>query len=126
MVSTRLMLPVCMALAGCASVVPLDLPRQAAWAPDLAALHHDGVAVTQPLSIAQVAALAVQNNSDLIATRAQRGVAQAQVLQAGLLPNPQVTGAYLPLVAGVSTTSAWNAGISEDIRSLITLSSTRR
>lgn len=48
------------------------------------------------------------------------------MLQAGLLPNPQVTGAILPLLAGVGTTVAWTAGFSQDIRSLITLSATRR
>jgi outer membrane protein TolC len=47
------------------------------------------------------------------------------VLQAGLLPNPQFTGAFLPLLAGVGTTPAYNAGLSEDIRALIILSSLR-
>jgi len=79
-----------------------------------------------PLTVSEVAVLAVQNNPDLRAVRQQHGVAQAQLLQAGLLPNPQVTGAMLPLVAGLGTTTAWNAGISEDIRSLITLSTRRR
>jgi outer membrane protein TolC len=113
-------------LTGCAATSPLELPRQASLATNTNALRHDGFALTQPFTIAETTALAVQNNPDLIATRAQHGVAQAQVLQAGLLPNPQVTSAYLPLVAGVGTTSAWNAGIGEDIRSLITLSSTHR
>ncbi|MEA2744682.1 MAG: hypothetical protein QOG25_3053 [Acetobacteraceae bacterium] len=120
------LLPLCLLFTGCATTSSLELPLQAALAPEVAALRHEGIATTQPLTIAQIAALAVQNNPDLIALRAQHGVAQAQVLQAGLLPNPQVTGAYLPLVAGVGTTSAWNAGISADIRSLITLSSARR
>jgi outer membrane protein TolC len=122
----RILLPLCLLLTGCAATSPLELPHQAILAPDVNALRHDGFAIRKPLTITQIAALAVQNNPDLIATRAQHDVAQAQVLQAGLLPNPQVTGAYLPLVAGVGTTSAWNAGIGEDIRSLITLSSTRR
>lgn len=122
----RILLPLCLLLTGCATTSPLELPRQATLALDVSALRHDGFAIRQPLTITQIAALAVQNNPDLIATRAQHGVARAQVLQAGLLPNPQVTSAYLPLVAGVGTTSAWNAGIGEDIRSLITLSSARR
>jgi outer membrane protein TolC len=113
-------------LAGCAGTHPLNLPHDAALAPDLGALRHGNLSVVEPLTVAQVAALAVENNPDLSAMRAQHGVAQAQVLQAGLLPNPQLTGAFLPLLAGVGTTSAWNAGISEDIRSLVTLSSTRR
>jgi outer membrane protein TolC len=113
-------------LAGCAATSPLELPRQAQLATSTEALRHDGFALSQPLTVAEVAALAVQNNPDLIATRAQHGVAQAQVVQAGLLPNPQLTASFLPLVAGVGTTSAWNAAIGEDIRSLITLRSTRR
>jgi outer membrane protein TolC len=113
-------------LAGCASYRPLKLSDTAPLASSIDALKHDGIAVAQPLTIGQVAGLAVENNPDLIAMRAQHGVAQAQLLQAGLLPNPQVTGAILPLVAGPGTTSAWNAGLSEDVRSLIILSSTRR
>src|ERR1700694_2938008 len=42
------------------------------------------------LTVSEVAVLAVQNNPDLRAVRQQHGVAQAQLLQAGLLPNPQV------------------------------------
>ena len=62
-------------------------------ADSLAALHHDEVNIAAPLTVSEVALLAVQNDPDLRAARAQHGVAQAQVLQAGLLPNPQVTGA---------------------------------
>src|SRR6185437_7954824 len=122
----RQLVAICLVLAGCSGVAPLELADHASLAPSLDALHHDGVTLSQPLGITQLAALAVQNNPDLIATRAQHGVAEAQVLQAGLLPNPQVTGAILPLVAGVGTTTAWNAGISEDVKALITLSANRR
>ncbi len=94
-------------------------------ADSLGSLHRDGINKVAPLTVTQVALLAAQNNPDLLAIRAQHGVAQAQVLQAGLLPNPQFTGAFLPLVAGVGTTPAYNAGLSEDIRALITLSSSR-
>jgi outer membrane protein TolC len=113
-------------LAGCASYSPLNLPSTVPLASSVAALRHDEIPVTRLLTISQVAALAVENNPDLVATRAQRGVAQAQLLQAGLLPNPQFTGAVLPLVAGVGTTTAWNAGVGQDIRSIITISATRR
>jgi outer membrane protein TolC len=115
-----------LALAACAEPGALPLPARPELADSLTALHHDEVNVAELLTISEVALLAVQNNPDLRAARAQHGVAQAQLLQAGLLPNPQVTGAALPLVAGPGTTMAWNAGISEDIRSLITLSSRRR
>jgi outer membrane protein TolC len=89
-------------------------------------LQHDGMKLPARLTVSQVALLAVRNNPDLRAARAQHGVAQAQVLQAGLLPNPQLTGSFLPILAGPGTTPAWSAGISEDIRALITLSSIRR
>jgi outer membrane protein TolC len=115
-----------LALTACATAGRLPLPTRPELAESLAALHHDEVNIAAPLSVADLALLAVQNDPDLRAARAQHGVAQAQVLQAGLLPNPQVTGAALPLVAGVGSTMAWNAGISQDIRSLITLSSRRR
>jgi outer membrane protein TolC len=117
---------ICLTLAGCGGVAPLQLPDHASLAPRIEALRHDGIPISQALNIAQLTDLAVQNNPDLIATRTQHGVAEAQVLQAGLLPNPQVAGAILPLVAGVGTTEAWNAGISQDIRALVTLSANRR
>ncbi len=70
--------------------------------------------------------LAVQTSPDLIASRAQHGVARAQLLQAGLLPNPILTGAILPLIAGVGNTNAWNAGLSTDVTALSTLRARRR
>ncbi len=94
-------------------------------ADSLGGLHREGIDTAAPFTVTQVALLAVQNNPDLHAVRAQHGMARAQVLQAGLLPNPQFTGAFLPLVAGVGTTPAYNAGLSEDVRALITLSSAR-
>lgn len=116
----------CAGLAACARYGPLPLPAKPDLAGSLIGLRHGGVSFDAPLSVSEVAVLAVQNNPDLRAVRAQHGVAQAQLLQAGLLPNPQATGAILPLVAGLGTTTAWNAGLSEDIRSLITLSTRRR
>ena len=113
-------------LASCAAPADLALPTRPLLRDSLNALRHDGVALPARLTVSQVALLAVRNNPDLRAIRAQHGVAQAQVLQAGLLPNPQFTDSYLPVLAGPGTTPAWSAGISEDVRALITLSSTRR
>jgi len=112
-------------LSGCATYRPLELSSTAPLALNVASLDHE-ILGAQPLTVTQVEILAVKNNPELVAARAQRQIAQAQLLQAGLLPNPQVTGAILPLVAGVGTTTAWTAGLSQDIRTLITLSSTRR
>jgi outer membrane protein TolC len=123
----RLMIPAAfgLALGACAAPAELKLPATPNLADSLAGLRHDGIDIASPLTVSRVALLAVRNNPDLLAVRAQHGVAQAQVLQAGLLPNPQVTGAILPLAAGFGTTQAWIAGISQDIRSLITLSGSR-
>jgi len=113
-------------LAACMSDQGLPLPRQPALAPSVASLRHQGVALGGRLSVADIARLTVQNDPDLLAMQAQHGVAQAQLLQAGLLPNPQISGAFLPLLAGFGTTNAFNAGFTEDIRALITLRSRRR
>jgi outer membrane protein TolC len=114
-----------LSLASCAAPAELPLPSQAVLSDSLDGLNHDGMLLQPKLTVSQVALLAVRNNPDLRATRSQHGVAQAQVLQTGLMPNPQFTGAFLPLVAGLGTTPAYNAGLSEDIRALIVLSSSR-
>jgi outer membrane protein TolC len=126
MLLRRLMLAALgLALAACGAPADLPLPVQSGLAASLDGLRRDGVDASAPLTMTQVALLAAQNNPDLRAVRAQHGLAQAQVLQAGLLPNPQFTGAFLPLVAGIGTTPAYNTGLSQDIRALITLSSSR-
>jgi outer membrane protein, heavy metal efflux system len=114
-----------LALAACAGPADLPLPAAPQLADAVAGLRHDGIDIASPLTVTLVALLAVRNDPDLVAVRAQRGVAQAQMLQAGLLPNPQIAGSIMPLVAGFGVTQAWNAGISQDIRSLITLSRAR-
>lgn len=77
---------------------------------------------TRVISVAQIDRLVLANNPDLVAARTQLGVAQAQVLQARLLPDPQVTGAYPFLVGGPGTVDAFSAGLNQDVRSLVTLS----
>src|SRR3978361_189305 len=125
-VPTAAWIAAALTLASCSAPADLPLPTRPRLCAVLDGLDREGISLQPRLTVSQVALLAVRNNPDLRAARAQHGVAQAQVLQAGLLPNPQFTGAFLPLVRGGGTTPAWNAGISEDIRALITLSSTRR
>jgi outer membrane protein TolC len=69
--------------------------------------------------------LALQNNPDLVPARAQRGVAQAQLLSAGILPNPSLNASYGFLLGGPGTTGAFAAGLSQDLKSLVTLSAKR-
>jgi outer membrane protein TolC len=112
-------------LAGCAHYTALPLPHEAALAPSVAALPAPQ-AETAPLGVDQVVALALANNPDLQAIRAKHAMGLAGVRQAGLLPNPSLTGAFLPLLSGVGTVPAWNIGLSQNIRSLIVYSSKKR
>ena len=111
-------------LAGCAHYEPLPLPSRAPLAATVSELQ--GAPAKRPLRVSDVVLLALQNSPDLLATRAQRGVSQAQVLQAGLAPNPNLNGAILPLAAGIGDTTAWNLGLTYDIKSLVTLRTRRR
>ncbi|HKR28169.1 MAG TPA: TolC family protein [Acidobacteriaceae bacterium] len=113
-------------LAGCARYHPHPLPA----APDLARTPQITVALKEfavpglpshpipagGLDETTVMTLAVLNNPDLKAARLQAGVAGAELLQAGLLPDPQI---------GVSFgKSALNYGgalsLSEDIQAILT------
>jgi outer membrane protein TolC len=107
-------------LAGCASYSPLPLSATPQLAPAVDRLAHDQPLPAGPLTVAQVTALAVQNNPDLRAVRAQHGVAQAQLIQAGVLPNPLFDANILPLVAGIGNTVAWNANLAFNFGTLVT------
>jgi outer membrane protein TolC len=122
--SRALLLFTCAALAGCAHYSSLPLAQAPPLAPSVAALP--GIAPGAPLSVARVTALALQNNPDLRAARTRHGLAQAQLLQSGILPNPSFAGALLPLISGAGTVTAWNVGLTQDIKSLITYRARRR
>ena len=88
------------ATAGCESYQPAPLPATPVLTASINGLRAPGVDTSGALRVSDIAALAVANNPDLAAARTQRRVAQAQVFQAGILPNPTVTAAILPLAAG--------------------------
>ncbi len=93
-----------MAILGCATYHPLPLDRQAerrALAPpDMRAVTVEAARIRHPLlepvhldlaqglTPDQAAVVAVLTNPQLRVARDQRGLVQAQVIQAGLLPNP--------------------------------------
>lgn len=104
--------------SACASYRPLPLPT--APSQTLAAQVQASFPAG-PLSADRVAALVLRDDPDLVAARRQKGVARAQLLQAGLLPDPSFSGALLPLLAGPGDTLQWNAVVQEDLRALITL-----
>jgi outer membrane protein TolC len=78
-----------------------------------------GTASDKPLSLTEVATLAVQRNPDLVATRAKSDIAEAQAVAAGLLPDPQLSvSADHPTEPG--TVNGYVLGLSEELQTLIT------
>lgn len=71
----------------------------------------------------EAAVLAVLLNPTLRADRDRRGLARAQLLQAGLLPNPQLSYSKDYVTGGntAGTVSAFGLGASWDVDSLVTL-----
>ena len=117
--------------AGCASYEANELPLRSTLVASVAALDRTKqgggqISAEQPLTLTDVALLAVQNNPDLKAIRARRGIAQAQVIQAGLLPDPVLSGSYGVLLAGPDFANAFSASLTGDIAALVTLSARRQ
>jgi outer membrane protein TolC len=112
-------------IGGCATYAPLPLNKGAALADRAGDLNHEAHPLPPQLGMDDVALLALRNNPDLVAARTQRGLAQAQILAAGIAPNPSLSGSYGFVLGGPGTTAALAAGLSQDLKSLITLSSKR-
>jgi outer membrane protein TolC len=110
---------ICVVLSACAEYAALPLDRSTLLKSDVRSLQHIGFALPQRLGVNDIARLAVENNPDLIAARTQRGISEAQVLQASILPNPSVSGGYAFLLGGPGTFDAITASIGQDIKSLI-------
>lgn len=86
-------------LAGCASYERLPLNKESSLAARASDLEGaDGKRIT----LATLDRLVVINNPDLRAARAKLGVAAAQVMQAGILPNPAAAVSYPFVIAGPS------------------------
>ena len=130
---TAAMLPLILGMAGCTLYTPKplattpsllrDLPHLVAKAdrqplPDLAS---HPVNPDHGLDMTEVEMLAVTNNPDLKVVRDERGIAAAQLMAAGILPNPQLTaGLDHPTSSGPGLVNAFNFGLSYDVGSLIT------
>ncbi len=115
----------CLALAGCVAYRPAPLPLGVPLKPSLAALDKRipggaEIAVAAPLPPGRVAALALLNDPDLVAARAAHGVGQADLLTAGLLPDPSVTAGFAGLISGPGSVPAISAGFAQDVSALIT------
>ena len=90
----------------------LSVPAREFWLPGLKphAFPQNGLDETA------VVTLAVFDNPDLKAARLQAGVASAQVIQAGLLPDPQLNADF----AKSALNYGGDVGLTEDIQALIT------
>jgi outer membrane protein TolC len=116
--ATRLALCGFTLLAGCQSYHAVPLPET----PDFTTLAAGAPA--KPLSLVEVATLAVQHNPDLVASRAKADIATAQAFAAGLLPDPQLSASTeYPTQSGFS--NGYMLGLSEELQSLITQPSRR-
>jgi outer membrane protein, heavy metal efflux system len=118
-------------LAGCAIYHPLPLARKPDLVGQLSSLRTEvpatrpgarprRIATDQPLDIGDVGWLAVLNDPELRSERGQMDLAQANLLQTSLLPNPSANVSWQALLAGTDFTSAWTASLTEDVKSIIT------
>ena len=73
----------------------------------------------------EAAILAVLLNPVLRARRDGLGIARAQVIQAGILPNPQLSAGVDAPVAGIGTSVPYSVGLGFDLRALITRNARR-
>jgi len=115
-----------LALAGCASYEPQPLDPTPNLAPALSALAQTKLTeakLTEPkrgaLTIADLDRLVLANNPDLRAIRTRLGLAGAQIIEAGILPNPQVSFSYPFFVSGPEGVDAFSSGLSQDLKSII-------
>lgn len=114
----RVALPLLLLAGACQHYAPAPLAMRAPLV--------ERAAAGPPLDIDAVVRLALENDPDLKAARAKRGVADAALIQSGILPNPSLAGAFLPLVSGVGVAPAWSVGLSTDIKALVTYRSRQR
>lgn len=118
-------------IGGCATYHPLPLPRKARLANHITGIRHvlpdsepgsdvKTIDVNKPLSVDQIGLLAILNDPELLAERGEFSLAQADLVQSTLLPNPSVSLGYAALLGGPGTAAAYTASLTQDIASLVT------
>src|SRR5665213_793780 len=117
-------------LAGCSGYHPLPLPQGPNLVRELAQLDlvvppvegKPSVKIdpTRPITPDEVGLLAILNDPELVGSRLDIDLAQADLDAASTLPNPSVSLAYQFLLGGPGVADAFTAAISQDIRSIIT------
>lgn len=124
-------------LAGCALYHPLPLAHQADLVGELSGLRTEVPAlrpgeaprridVSAPLDLDDVGLLAVLNDPELRAEQGRMDVAQANLLQSSLLPNPSASVSFTPLLGGTDVAPAWSASLSQDVKSILTYHARRK
>lgn len=113
-----------LALGGCATYSPKPLDLAAAGKTSLAELRHD--TLPERLTPDDVVQLALDNNPELVAVRAQRGLAEAQLRSAGILPNPVFGYSYANLLGGPGEMATIAASLTMDLKSILALVPKRR
>jgi outer membrane protein TolC len=114
-----------LALAACATYSPKPLDLGATGKRSLADLRHEG-ALPELLTPDDVVRLALDNNPELVAVRAQHGIAEAQLRTAGILPNPVFGYTNAGLLSGPGEMATIAASLTMDIKSLVTFVPKRR
>ncbi|MDE1900587.1 MAG: TolC family protein [Alphaproteobacteria bacterium] len=116
-------------LAGCATYSPLPLadgPHLASSLEELQNLSSENAgAAKKPLAMSDITRLAVEYNPDLKAARNDTQIAEAQIVQAGIFPNPQFNGSYDFFMGGPAFANAYGLGLAEDIKALVMRGATR-
>ncbi len=118
-------------LGSCALYHPLPLAQSPDLVDQLSALRAGlpsrrpggpprRIATDRPLDIDSIGWLAVLNDPALRAQRGRMNLAQADLLQTSLLPNPSANLSWQALLAGTDFTSAWTASITEDVKAILT------
>jgi outer membrane protein TolC len=128
----RLCACLALALAGCATYKSLPLPTKADLATSVAGLKTQwparageptrSINIQGPLDLDELALLAILNDPDLKSQRGELDSAQADLLQASLLPNPSVGVGWAGPVGSSrdQAVSSWSVSIAQDVTSLIT------
>jgi cobalt-zinc-cadmium efflux system outer membrane protein len=113
-------------LGGCATYAPVPLTKDSdqalagpdlrAVATDVARLRHPRLApvaidLDRPLTPEALGLIAVITNPDLKAARAKAKVADAQVFDAGLLPDPTINLSFDKRLAGPDPLNGWGAQV---------------
>jgi outer membrane protein TolC len=118
-------------LGGCALYHPLPLGRAPDLAGQLSSLRTQAPAarsgeaprrvdIEKPLGIDGVGLLAVLNDPELRSEQAHADLAQANLLESSLLPNPSASVSFAPILGGTDVAPAWTAALSQDIKSILT------